>query len=1241
MSDCPSKTRLSPLHTHTVYSVLDGASNIDDYIKWCKENGSPGLATTDHGWAIGSLELVTKCKKAGITPLPGCEFYLAPEADHKFNKKPYDYYHVTVWAVSEKGYRNLIKLASIAWNQDEIPGWKKNKETLEFDPISAKRVASKFGGLQLKPRITFDELLTNHEGLVLGTGCLIGSLNKCFLNGEFKEAERNLMRLLEVYKGRMFAEIMPHACTHDYKRDTKTFEPNECTDFSPDGNLQKACNEEIIKIARKHDIPLLLTLDSHFTTPELHKIQSILLSNGDPDGWRFHQSYHMATTEQAWDMWTDMHGDDREQRMIFQEAADNNDVLVEMAKNISVTDEYQQPLPEFPIEIIEKKLSPSDARKALLFQKIELHGRMKWEDPKWVSRIMYELSVICDNGELDFADYFIFLEKVYAWARANSIFAGPGRGSAAGSLLAYLLKITSIDPFRFGLPFERFLSAARIKRKKFPDVDCDFGDRDLLISYLRSEYGDKMAQCSVLGTLKVRSAIKDVCRSIMGWNGEDPRVKLVTSSIADEPVGVSSKDFLLGYETDGVFHDGHIIENPLLDQFFREYPTVYKSVMELLGVPRSVGRHASAFFISHKPIWESVPTCYISGHLCTQYQTTASNNMAEKAGLIKFDFLTVRTLKDIASAARLIQAKFGHKIWSEKLVFGKDEYTVVKGDLSIDQIPMADGSILDLYDLPEDKGVFEDLCRGKTESVFQMNSVLMTGQIRQILPSCIKHTSDIVALVRPGPLLADTGVKINDLGMENKNISKKWPDGTKKETYTMTELYIEVKNGRCQPTYVHPGMEAILSETYGCAAYQEQLQQMFVDLAGYTLEEADYLRETLAKKKRQDMEKAIPELRTRLAARHWDEKQVDVFVSLCIASSAYSFNKAHSAAYGMVAYQCAFLKHHFPLEWWTAVLQNASIDDIKEKGYANLLLKEEVLELPSVNGPTDTFQPIKGKVYSPLYLIDRIGDAACKEIQRARDEGGDFTSMQDFFERVSGKAVNEGVVTNIILCDGFKLVELEKTPKELITEYHYMKKVRSLMIGKIKQPDGTSLPKVGEELRQAVEDFKMKEKLKGSKIDIPIWDTLTMEITKSSILPIYRLNVHEKFQRLMESKGIMYQEDRATFRMGSHSMPAFRTAEEIKNGTRFSTKEDKYIWTGIITSTETFQYTDKKTKKKVTALKVYISNANDTVECIMWPNVYERLKDPDTKRITMVMGNIRESREPGKYSLSIDELIPV
>ena len=255
--------------------------------------------------------------------------------------------------------------------------------------------------------------------------------------------------------------------------------------------------------------------------------------------------------------------------------------------------------------------------------------------------------------------------------------------------------------------------------------------------------------------------------------------------------------------------------------------------------------------------------------------------------------------------------------------------------------------------------------------------------------------------------------------------------------------------------------------------------------------------------------------------------------------------------------------------------------------------------------------------------------------------------MQDFFERVAGKSVNEAVFINLIICDAFKKIEPVKSNKELITEYFYLKKVTSLSIGKDKieigrddkkKPIYDSTPKKGASLLKAIEEFKAKENISGNRIDIPKWDTLTTEITKARILPIYRLNVHDKFQRLLEQKGIMYQDDTANLRMGMVSMPALINMTDIKRRVT-GHKEDRYIWTGVVNSSETFQYTDKKTKKKVTALKTFVSNADDSLECIMWPNTYEILKDPDTTKIIMFMGNIRESREQGKYTMTVEEMI--
>jgi DNA polymerase-3 subunit alpha len=313
MSECPSKLSLIPCHIHTVYSVLDGVSSIDQYIAWCKQNGAHALGISDHGWAIGLLELYDKCRKNSLTPLPGIEFYLAPDADYRFAKNPYAYFHVTAWAVTETGYRNLLKLASLSWKQDTLPGYRKQDGL--FVRSEVNRVVKRFSSE--KPRITFAELLEHSEGIALGSGCLIGSSAKAFLQGETEEAERNMLKLLEVFRGRFFAELMAHTVDHDWDRETKQFKKNECNAFAPDGNVQKAVNLQMVDLARKHNVPLLMTTDAHMCDHTEKTTQDLLLSNGDPSGWKFHNIYSMQSTQDTWDHWSERYGTDEENRKLF------------------------------------------------------------------------------------------------------------------------------------------------------------------------------------------------------------------------------------------------------------------------------------------------------------------------------------------------------------------------------------------------------------------------------------------------------------------------------------------------------------------------------------------------------------------------------------------------------------------------------------------------------------------------------------------------------------------------------------------------------------------------------------------------------------------------------------------------------------------------------------------------------------------------------------------------------------
>jgi DNA polymerase-3 subunit alpha len=1301
MSESPTKLQLCPLHSHTVYSVLDGASTISEYIQWCKDNGAPGMAVTDHGWMIGALEMYKSAGEAGIVGIPGVEFYVAPDADYKFSGKAYEYYHVTAWAVNEAGYRNLLKLGSLSFDKSEIYTQKavtKDKVTRNVEGMYA-RVIKRFG--QVKPRITFDELVQYNEGLVLGSGCLIGAVNKALLNGENDGAQRNLERLMSAYAGRLFVELMPHNCTHDWDRKEKVFTPNECTDFSPDGDLQKACNLKNIEIARANNLPLILTVDSHFVKPDEKPVQDMLLKNGDPDGWHFHNSYHMMTTQDAWDHWSENYGDDEENRKIFVEAVESNHQIVEMAKALTIKDEYHQPIIEIPQDLRDAAADEREALKGLIMRKIEEHGRMKWDDPDWLERLQMEMEIICDNGVQDFARYFLFMEQWQSWTRAHSILSAPGRGSGAGSLLCYLLKITHLDPFEYKLPFSRFLSPGRIKRRKFPDIDWDMGNRKPLLAKLSETYGENFAQATTHGTMKLKSALKDAFRVLYVNPLENeidrtprgpkrdqlverlealmPEVEVITKNIPNTPMGTKDREFLEGYtDKDGVEHEGYLYTDEALQAFLVKYhdedPTKDLRTMftKMLGIPRSVGRHASAYFISDRPIYESAPLCDVSGHTCTQYTAPPQGfSAAEKAGLIKFDILGVTTLLDISNCIRLVQKSLGYNVWKEKMKIGEKEFDLWLGERSIEEVCMPDGTVHNIYTLPEDEGVFRDLQEGKTESVFQMNSALMTGWTKRIKPTRKEDCSVIVAIIRPGPLLAEidqddpdrpimVAPKVQAVDDEGRPLFHK---------LTMADAYVKRKNGRVPITYAHPGMEPILKDTYGVAVYQEQLQLMFQHLAGYSEEEADTIREMVGKKKKQDMENLIPELRRRLSERGWTEEQSQVFINLCLASAKYSFNRAHSASYGNIAYACAFLKHHFPKEWWTAVLQNCKEEDIREKGYARTL--KDMLVLPHVNGPMDEFEARPdGKVHTPLWMVKGVGAAACKAIQKAIDDrandiaqGGfsqetseimaeaQFSSLQDFFERVDRKACNEGIFEKLILVGAFSLIEPGKSEKDLFREYLYLKKLSGLKLGE---------GKTGRDLRDAVEAYIVtsgaKPGPKGSKCqneqiedELALkfsFDGLELEIKRMSLLSIYRMDVHEMFRPLMESH-ILYDESGIdTYRDSGGVFVSTRSTKDLALfwDSGMGKKDREVVFSGLLESKEDFEYTDKKTKEKVKALRLSIVNAGDKVEGVIWPSTRDNMRrhgerEPSGNKILICRGRVKPSRTPGLWSLSISRLV--
>ena len=880
-----------------------------------------------------------------------------------------------------------------------------------------------------------------------------------------------------------------------------------------------------------------------------------------------------------------------------------------MAKDLKITTTYHQPTPEIPesIKIITDDMA--EQRKLVIMQKIEEHGRMKWDDPDYQDRLAREIEVACDNGEVDFSSYFLFKEKWAAWARAHSVFQGAGRGSAGGSLLAYVLKITHLDPIEWDLPFERFLSVARIKRKKWTDIDSDWGYRDIVIAAMKQAYGDRYAQVSTHNTLKIKSAIKDASRVMLGLNSNDPMINSVCKTIENTPMGTKDRDFLLGYkDKEGIEHPAHLDENPTLKRFFEAHPDVYKMVLSLLGIPRSVGRHASAVIISDEPVSNTIPTCYIGGEPCTQY-VASGENYVEKAGLIKFDELTVKAMKDVGDCIRLVQKQMGFETWQEELEFSGEKFTVTKGELSLEQLPTGpkgdpETSLLNIYDLPEVPEVFDMISRGDTKSVFQLESDAMTVFCKRVKPTLIAHISDIVALDRPGPL---------DALIE---------DGKT----TMAEAYILRKQGKMPVAYTHPDLEPILKTTFGVFVYQEQLQRAFSDLAGYSAEDADYFREILAKKKKQEAETHFPTIREKLKSRGWTPEQTQVFINAVNAASQYSFNLAHSAAYALNAYICAFLKYFCPTEWWCAVLNNAAVDEIKEKGYDREV--RDIFVMPHVNGAVNGFQLKQGRIYAPLYLLDGVGPGAAQAIQECRG-AQDYASFIDFFDRAKHRAINSRVITQLILCGSFAGID-DSDPRKLLTAYYYLGRISGLKAGRGKR--GQALIDAA-----AVYQSEHPSEALANIPEITISDIL-LEQRRVESLPIYRLDVHRACRATLE-RYIVYRPTGSAFRPDqSGNIPVLMDNQAV--GSYFKQKDKPHksaIWCGLLESAEPFSYEDKKTGERVTALKMQVTNNGDSVECILWPDTFKQLGSPIERGLLMVLGNIRQAREPGRYSLFVQD----
>lgn len=888
-----------PLHLHSEYSLLDGAIKLKNLCAYAKENNMPAVAITDHGVMYGAIDFYRTAKEMGVKPLIGCEFYVYQGELSEKNSSKTHLNHLVLIAKDKQGYANLVKLVSIAHCE----------------------------GFYYKPRVNFELIKQYSEGLICLSACVQGELADLILQKELKKAKETAQKYKELFKDDYYIELQDHGL-----------------------DKQKRSNPDLINIAKELDIKLVITNDSHYLKKEdadWHDTLLCLQTNAlKADENRFHfpnNEFYVKTVSELRDAfkWLDSE--------TFEQAIKNT---VDIAEKCHLIIEMgNSPLPHYEVpknHTIESYLE---------FKVREgLKTRYKEITPEIEERVKYELGIIEQMG---FSAYFLITWDFINFAKKSGIPVGPGRGSAAGSIVAYVLEITDLDPIRHNLLFERFLNPERIS---MPDVDIDFciERRSEVIDYVSKKYGaDKVCQIVTFGTFAAKAALKGVARVFDIPFAESNKL---SSYIPSNP----------GAKIDDALQDGMELKN-----LYDSDPEIKKLVdmsKSIEGIKNNIGMHAAGVIISHKPLNEIVPVQPSKeGIIITEYPMAD----LEKLGLLKMDFLGLRNLTIISKTLKLIKQRHGL-------------------DIDINNIPL------------DDKKTYKMLTKGETAGVFQLESSGMKKLVRDLKPSVFEDLGALVALFRPGPL----------------------------ESGMVTD-FVERKHGRQKITYAHPLLEPILKDTYGTIVYQEQIMQIFQTLAGYSLGEADMVRRAMGKKKLDEMAKQKSlfidgAAKNGMAAKNATElfEQIEKFAEYC-------FNRSHSAAYAFVAYQTAYLKAHYTVEYLSALLSSVANDQDKTQAYIEESLKYGIKVLPpDINKSYSEFTPDENNIRFGLASIKQVGEIVVDSIINEREASGDFESIYDFCKRVDSKCSNKRVMEGLIKAGAFS--NIEKSRKQLLENLEYI-----------------------------------------------------------------------------------------------------------------------------------------------------------------------------------------------------------
>ena len=907
------------LHVHTEFSLLDGSNKIKEYVSRVKELGMNSAAITDHGVMYGVIDFYREAKKQGINPILGCEVYVAPNSrfDREITGGDDRYYHLVLLAENEEGYANLTKIVSKGFVE----------------------------GYYYKPRVDKELLRKYHKGIIALSACLAGEVARFLTKGLYEEAKKTALEYQEIFgEGNFFLELQDHGIPE-----------------------QGLVNQQLFKMSEETGIELVATNDIHYTYAEDAKPHDILLciqtgkKLSDENRMRYDGGQYYVKSEE-------------EMLRLFPYAKQALENTQKIADRCHVEIEFGvTKLPKYDV--------PDGYTSWEYLQKLCYEGLEKrYGDPseELKNRLSYELETIHQMG---YVDYFLIVWDFIKYAKDHGISVGPGRGSAAGSIVSYCLEITTIDPIRYQLLFERFLNPERVS---MPDIDVDFcyERRQEVIDYVTRKYGkDCVAQIVTFGTLAARGVIRDVGR------------------VMDLPYAyVDSISKMIPQEL-GITIDKALKMNPDLKKLYDTDETVTNLIdmaKRLEGLPRHCSMHAAGVVICQKPVDEYVPLSRAAdGTITTQFIMTT----LEELGLLKMDFLGLRTLTVIQNAVLLARRK--------------------QPELNINQIDYNDQKVLDY------------IGTGKTDGVFQLESAGMKGFMKELKPHNLEDVIAGISLYRPGPM-------------------------------DFIPQYIRGKNDSSSITYDCPQLEPILAPTYGCIVYQEQVMKIVRDLAGYSLGRSDLLRRAMSKKKAAVMEKerkifiygdeetGVPGC----IKNGIDEQTANKIYDEMIDFAKYAFNKSHAAAYAVVSYQTAWLKYYFPVEYMAALMTSV-IDNpskVSEYIYACRQMNIKILP-PDINKGEANFSVDGGDIRYGLAAIKSIGRPVIKAIVEDREELGLFQNLEDFITRLSAKNIlNKRTIENLIKAGA--LDTLGGTRKQFMSIYvqivdHVTQEKKNSMVGQM------------------------------------------------------------------------------------------------------------------------------------------------------------------------------------------------